>query len=120
MYTIIQDFLQRINIRLSPSVFIYFCMILLIPILIINTFGASSRVSSVFVINYADASTNYANVSAQNDSLHVNFGRIYASSKGKRYYIEGLCEGRVSAKNKVYYKSEAEALKSGKTKASSC
>ncbi len=55
-------------------------------------------------------------VSDNNQSV----GRIYASSKGKKYYIEGICDGNISLKNKVYYKDEQAAINNSKTKAAGC
>lgn len=53
-------------------------------------------------------------------SVKNSSGRIYASSKGKKYYIEGVCDGNISVKNKVYYKSIASAVAAGKSRAAAC
>lgn len=78
----------------------------------INNMALDSNVSnSNEAAQSADASKIITNKGA---------GRIYASSKGKRYYIEGVCDGNISPKNKVYYKSTASAIAAGKTAAASC
>lgn len=45
---------------------------------------------------------------------------IFGSSKGKYYYYRGCGGDTISAKNLVYYKSEAEAEKMGKKLYKSC
>jgi hypothetical protein len=47
-------------------------------------------------------------------------GLIFGSKKGKYYYYEGCGGTNISKKNLVYYKSEAEAEKMGKTLYKSC
>ena len=140
MYHIIQDFLQRINMRLSPAILYYICMTLLLPIAFFlgrqsSLIGSTSDSSFVFLKNEKIDNNNknlndISNISSDgaiinnnnmsDASKNIQVGRVYASSKGKKYYIEGLCDGNVSSKNKVYYKDEAAAQGSGKTKAAGC
>ena len=46
-------------------------------------------------------------------------GRVFASSKGTRYYYEG-CRNTISDKNKVYFNSASEAEAAGYTLAANC
>lgn len=117
MNTIIQDFTQRINLRLSTHMMLAICGPLLI--LLAYFIGRHSallnkdKLESSFTITKTEVVTEAAN-------NPISVGKIYASSKGKKYYIEGLCDSNVSVKNKIYYKDEATAVASGKQKAAGC
>ncbi len=80
----------------------------------VNTENIITNNSQTKIVN------NQSNVDGQNNTNNKSVGRIYASSKGKKYYIEGICDGNISPKNKVYYKDESVAIKSGKAKAAGC
>ena len=143
MYTIIQEKLKRINSRLSPIIMAS----ILGSLLIIMAFfiGRESVYFEKINNNKQDININFSslnkdnilnstNIESNNSQIEIkqgvvtntvgdtsqSIGRIYASSKGKKYYIEGICDGNISLKNKVYYKDENSAIKSGKTKASGC
>ena len=83
-----------------------------VPIKILNK--EDSKVSE-----YIDANGKNLNIEDQNQNKIAN-AKIYASKKGKKYYIEGVCDGNISPKNKVYYNSVALAISSGKSKAAAC
>ncbi|MDQ5957527.1 MAG: hypothetical protein QG614_502 [Patescibacteria group bacterium] len=50
----------------------------------------------------------------------VNKSLIFGSSKGKYFYYKGCGGNNLSAKNLVYYKSEADALAKGKVLYNKC
>lgn len=129
MYSIIQDLSKRINMRLSTALMwsIYGALLLIISFIL----GRESTVSSIqnesYITSSKPSSTelninlNQENILYTTDRTNtISIGRIYASSKGKRYYIEGLCDGNISDKNKIYYKDEQSAIANGKSKSSGC
>ncbi len=89
----------------------------------LNKDNISDVINTEYIITnnlQAKVVNGQSNVDGQNNTNNKSVGRIYASSKGKKYYIEGICDGNISPKNKVYYKDENSAIKSGKVKAAGC
>lgn len=121
MYTIIQEKLKRINSRLSPMV----NASIFGSLLIILSFLLGLNFSILDNKNVEIISSSSSNLETKLKTDIVNYdkqsvGRIYASNKGKKYYIEGICDGNISLKNKVFYKDEDSAIKGGKAKATGC
>ncbi len=125
MHTIIQDFAQRINLRLSTD----WMLTIIMPLLIIlayflgrhDTIINKDKLESSFTINPSPKDMDTTQItSSEVINKVISVGKIYASNKGKKYYIEGLCDSKISIKNKVYYKDESAAIENGKQKAAGC
>ena len=128
MIYIIQDFLQRINTRLSSLIMasIIGSILILLSFLIGRQSVLIDRESILNNTSTDNNKEDFALTSSGTESVtssntnSFDLGRVYGSSKGKKYYIEGLCDGNISNKNKVFYKSEDDAKSKGKSRASSC
>ena len=122
MISIIQDFSQRINTRLSPLIIA--SIIGTISILISFLIGRQSIIDQKEKIEvkgvFKSESQDFVKQNPETPTTTFALGRIYGSSKGKKYYIEGLCDGNISDKNKVFYKKEDDAKAKGKMRASAC
>ncbi len=122
MLSIIQDFSQRINTRLSPLIMasIMGTFLILLSFLIGRQSIIDQRETSEAKEIFKLKSPDFALQNLETSTTIFGLGRIYGSSKGKKYYIEGLCDGNVSDKNKVFYKSENDAKAKGKSRAAGC
>lgn len=133
MLAIIQEILERINTRITNSTM--YIIIFVLSMFIGFFSGRMYSYSNIYpaaklviqnpqnsiqnMNNYADLIIPTA-LEGASSTAKAAAGRIYASSKGKRYYIEGVCDGNISPKNKVYYKTIAAATAAGKTRAAGC
>ena len=125
MYSIIQDLSKRINMRLSTALMwsIYGTLLLIISFILGKESVIHNIKNKIQIVNYQDNAQNADSSLNQQTTFNLNtasIGRVYASSKGKKYYIEGICDGNISDKNKVFYKDEKSAMSNGKSKASGC
>lgn len=111
--TIIQDFLKKINSLIS----IYHIVSISITILVIISlivFIKYKEFENYEPLSYIEG-INEGNVSKNEDS------RIFASINGKTYTYK-WCSGssRILDKNKIYFKNEEEAKRSGRTLSKKC
>ncbi len=81
----------------------------------------SSNLSSGLLKIPKESQTAFAKETLKAQDAKDNNLQITASKNGTRYYFS-YCSGanRISAKNKIYFKSEEEAKKAGYTLASGC
>ena len=111
----IQDYCRKINSRLTGfdilSLFVTVFFILALVLVI-----QYQRLGKIEKVVYKEAET------APQDSIVINNeGRPFGSTKGKTYTFS-WCSGskNISAKNKIYFSSQADAEKSGRTLSKLC
>lgn len=99
----IQDYLKKINSRVS----LLDCLSLLVTMFFLLGFSFylyQQKVSNRIPVSYSAASNGFSGEESSYDS------RPFGSSKGKTYTFS-WCQGSamILAKNKVYFKNEADA-----------
>lgn len=109
----IQEYLKRINSRISLITFIS----LFVTILILLRF-------IVYILNhkqYPDMSVSYSKKEIQNSNVKIGDSRPFASINGKTYTFD-WCQGAnmISEKNKIYFSDETFAEKTGRTLSKLC
>jgi len=119
MLNIIQEIAKIINNRLTSDFLWGFASICL---LFIGYFiGLSDNYySHIPATELIRSGEGYIDGDVANRQSTNTGGLIFGSKKGKYYYYEGCGGTNISKKNLVYYKSEAEAEKMGKTLYKSC
>lgn len=112
---IITEFIKIINSRIGEG--------LLIALLVANSvflglfLGLNAQIhkdSNVVAVFQSEESQN------KDKEAHTAEKVIFGSSKGKYFYYKGCGGTSISAKNLVYYTSEAQAIAQGKVLYKSC
>lgn len=112
----ITETLKKINIELSGGVFYS----ILISLLVLDIF-----IGFKIYNNYKSKDNDhliYQKSSILNSSLNSSTdsnSKIYASSKGSKYYFPN-CKSSIKEENKIYFNKEVEAQNAGYFLAKSC
>ncbi len=108
----ITETLKKINIELSGGVFYS----LLISIVVLDLF-MGFKIYNIYKSKNSDHLI-YQKSSILNSSTDSN-SKIYASSKGSKYYFPN-CKSSIKEENKIYFNSEIEAENAGYSLAKTC
>ena len=115
----IQDYCRKINSRLTGfdilSLFVTVFFILALVLVI-----QYQRLGKIEKVVYKEAEIGSNTSLVTEDVMHTD-GRPFGSNKGKTYTFS-WCSGskNISAKNKIYFSSQADAEKSGRTLSKLC
>lgn len=111
----ITETLKKINIELSGGVF-YSVLISLAILDIYMGFKIYSNYKSKNADHLVyQKQTIYNSLSTYSQ----NVSRIYASSKGSKYYLAN-CKSSIKEENKIYFDTEADAQNAGYSLSKSC
>jgi len=122
---IIQDFLKIINHRISLALLSFFSIVisLIVGFLIGRTSNILASVPEMRVLdknNQEISQESLTSTSTTEIKSTTAKSVIFGSRIGKYFYYKGCGGDTISAKNLVYYKTEAEAIAKGKLLYSKC
>lgn len=130
---IIQDFLKIINNRLTSTTLLFFSLIFcLVAGFIIGRMGSFLSLPATMTVVHAEgivddigggadkANQLNATNSTTKTTSPADGKLIFGSKIGKYFYYKGCGGDNLSAKNLVYYSSEAQAIASGKVLHDKC
>lgn len=111
----ITETLKKINIELSGGVLYS----ILVSLVVLDVFIGFKIYS-----NYKSKSSDHLAYQKQSiynspDSVNRDLSKIYASSKGSKYYLAN-CKSSIKEENKIYFNTEAEAQNAGYQLSKSC
>lgn len=112
----ITETLKKINIELSGSTFLS----LFLSLICLNLFLGYKIVSSQYFVsngNFQYIESDFSKGIGNNSKEDKYF--IYASKKGKKYYYYN-CRATIKEENKIFFDSDAAALKAGYTLSKTC
>ena len=120
MLDIIQDYLKKNNSRILKEslISLYITLILLIIFSIYIFYFYNKNTRSLV---YRESILSDANISVKQTSLPAQVGKIFASVNGKTYTFS-WCQGadKIKEENKVFFKTEVEAIASGRKLSKLC
>lgn len=111
----ITETLKKINIEISGGVFYS----ILISLVVLDIF-IGFKIYSIYKIKNSDHLIyQKSSQNKQNSTSDQNSFKVYASSKGSKYYLSN-CKSSIKEENKVYFDTEAEAQNAGYQLSKSC
>lgn len=112
----ITETLRKINMELRGANFLS----IFLSLILLTTFTGYKIFTSSQIRETQEMSYIKSNFISQNSNQNTkNSHFIYASIRGKKYYYYN-CKSTIKEANKIYFDSDAAALKAGYTLAAAC